>query len=202
MSRTAGVGINTNNFARCLPGMYRIPKVDVGIACYFTNKVPIGPYRGAGRPEANFALERVVEEAARVTGIDSVRLRKKNLIPPSAMPYKTAIGNTYDSGDFPGIVAQALDACRLRQFQQAQARGGAPQEISRHRRLLHAGARRLASRSNSPRSAFPAATSSSSAATCNRPARATPPCSAACWPASSASTPARSSTGTATPRSA
>jgi carbon-monoxide dehydrogenase large subunit len=105
---TAGVGINTNNFARCLPGMYRIPKVDVGIACYFTNKVPIGPYRGAGRPEANFALERVVEEAARVSGIDSVRLRKKNLIPPSAMPFKTAIGNTYDSGDFPGIVEQAL----------------------------------------------------------------------------------------------
>ncbi len=105
---TAGVGINTNNFARCLPGMYRIAKVDVGVSCYFTNKVPIGPYRGAGRPEANFALERVVEEAARVSGIDSVRLRKKNLIPPSAMPYKTAIGNTYDSGDFPGIVAQAL----------------------------------------------------------------------------------------------
>jgi carbon-monoxide dehydrogenase large subunit len=106
---TAGVGINTNNFARCLPGMYRIPKVDVGISCYFTNKVPIGPYRGAGRPEANFALERVVEEAAHVTGIDSVRLRRKNLIPPSAMPYKTAVGTTYDSGDFPGIVAQALE---------------------------------------------------------------------------------------------
>ncbi len=104
----AGVGINTNNFARCLPGMYRIPKVDVGIACYFSNTVPIGPYRGAGRPEANYALERVVEEAARMTGIDPVRLRKKNLIPPSAMPYKSAIGNTYDSGDFPGIVDQAL----------------------------------------------------------------------------------------------
>ncbi len=105
---TAGVAINTNNFARCLPGMYRIPKVDVGIACYFSNTVPIGPYRGAGRPEANYALERVVEEAARVTGIDPVRLRKKNLIPPSAMPYKTAIGSVYDSGDFPAIVDQAL----------------------------------------------------------------------------------------------
>ncbi len=113
---TAGVNINTNNFARCLPGMYRIPKVDVGIACYFTNKVPIGPYRGAGRPEANFALERVVEEAARITGIDSVRLRRKNLIPPSAMPYKTAIGQTYDSGDFPGILAQALELADYANF--------------------------------------------------------------------------------------
>jgi len=105
---TAGVNINTNNFARCLPGMYRIPKIDVSVACYFSNTIPIGPYRGAGRPEANYALERAVEEAARVTGIDSVRLRKKNLIPPSAMPFKTPI-NTYDSGDFPGIVDKALE---------------------------------------------------------------------------------------------
>ena len=104
---TAGVGINTNNFARCLPGMYRIPKIDVSVACYFSNTIPIGPYRGAGRPEANYALERVVEEAARITGIDRVRLRKKNLIPPSSMPFKTPI-NTYDSGDFPGIVDKAL----------------------------------------------------------------------------------------------
>jgi carbon-monoxide dehydrogenase large subunit len=106
---SAGVGINTNNFARCLPGMYRIPKVDVSVACYFSNTVPIAPYRGAGRPEANYALERVVEEAARVVGMDPLRLRKKNLIPPSAIPYKTAVGNTYDSGDFPGMVERALE---------------------------------------------------------------------------------------------
>ncbi len=103
----AGVNINTNNFARCLPGMYRIPKIDVGVACYASNKVPIAPYRGAGRPEANYALERAVEEAARILKMDPVRLRKKNLIPKSAMPFKTPI-NTYDSGDFPGIVDEAL----------------------------------------------------------------------------------------------
>ena len=112
---TAGVGINTNNFARCLPGMYRIPKIDVSVACYFSNTVPIGPYRGAGRPEANYALERVVEEAARITGIDPVRLRKKNLIPPSAMPFKTPI-NTYDSGDFPAIVDKALKLADFENF--------------------------------------------------------------------------------------
>ncbi len=105
---TAGVNINTANFARCLPGMYRIPKIDAGAACYFTNTVPVGPYRGAGRPEANYALERVVEEAARITGIDPLRLRRKNLIPASAMPFETAVGNTYDSGDFPAIVEQAV----------------------------------------------------------------------------------------------
>ena len=112
---TAGVNINTNNFARCLPGMYRIPKIDVSVACYFSNTTPIGPYRGAGRPEANYALERLVEEAARVTGIDPVRLRKKNLIPPSAMPFKTPI-NTYDSGDFPAIVDRALELADFDNF--------------------------------------------------------------------------------------
>jgi carbon-monoxide dehydrogenase large subunit len=104
---TAGVNINTNNFARCLPGMYKIAKIDVGVACYFSNTIPIGPYRGAGRPEANYALERAVEEAARLLKMDPVRLRRKNLIPASAMPSKTPI-NTYDSGDFPGIVDKAL----------------------------------------------------------------------------------------------
>jgi carbon-monoxide dehydrogenase large subunit len=112
---TAGININTNNFARCLPGMYRIPKVDVSVACYFSNTIPIGPYRGAGRPEANYALERLVEEAARVTGIAPVRLRKKNLIPPSAMPFKTPI-NTYDSGDFPAIVDRALELADFDNF--------------------------------------------------------------------------------------
>ena len=85
------------------------------MACDFSNKVPIAPYRGAGRPEANFALERVVEEAARVTGIDAIRLRKKNLIPASAMQCKTPI-NTYDSSDFPGIVEQALQLADIEHF--------------------------------------------------------------------------------------
>ncbi|HET9717018.1 MAG TPA: xanthine dehydrogenase family protein molybdopterin-binding subunit [Pseudolabrys sp.] len=125
---TAGVGINTNNFARCLPGMYRIPKVDVSVACYFSNKVPIGPYRGAGRPEANYALERVVEEAARVVGMDAVRLRKKNLIPPSAMPFKTPI-NTYDSGDFPAVVDRALELADFENFNRRR------REAARRRKL-------------------------------------------------------------------
>ena len=103
----AGVQINTVNFWRCLPAMYDISKMDVSVACYFSNTIPIGPYRGAGRPEANFALERAVEEAARLLKMDPARLRKKNLIPAKAMPFKTPI-QTYDSGDFPAIVDQAL----------------------------------------------------------------------------------------------
>jgi carbon-monoxide dehydrogenase large subunit len=76
--------------------------------CAFTNTLPTAPYRGAGRPEANYVIERVVEEASRVTGIDPAKLRQRNLIPASAMPYKTAIGTTYDSGDFAPILDKAL----------------------------------------------------------------------------------------------
>ena len=118
----AGFNINTGNVVRCLPGMYRIPKIDFSTLCVLTNAAPIGPYRGAGRPEANYALERVVEEAARITGIDRVRLRKKNLIPPSAMPYKTPVGTTYDSGDFPALFAQAMEMSDFRISPSAGAR--------------------------------------------------------------------------------
>ena len=170
---TAGVGINTNNFARCLPGMYRIPKIDISAACYFTNTAPIGPYRGAGRPEANYALERVVEEAARITGIDPVRLREKNLIPPSAMPFKTPI-NTYDSGDFPAIVDKALKIADFDNFNKRR------RESAKRKKCAASGSpacwsTRAQCRWNRPPSPFPAANKSFSASTSNQPARGMPP---------------------------
>src|SRR5215469_3931730 len=103
-----GAFIATVNFARCLPLMYDIPKVGLRIRCLFTNTVPTGPYRGAGRPEANYAVERLVDEAARVTGIERLELRRRNLIPARRVPYKTAVGTTYVSGDFPAVVVEAL----------------------------------------------------------------------------------------------
>jgi carbon-monoxide dehydrogenase large subunit len=103
-----GANIPTLNFTRCLPALYDIKHIDVSARCAFTNTLPTAPYRGAGRPEANYVLERVVEEASRVTGIDPAKLRRRNLIPASAMPYKTAIGTTYDSGDFAPILDKAL----------------------------------------------------------------------------------------------
>ncbi len=105
---SVGATTQTLNFARCFPGMYDIKHIDVSVRCLFTNTVPTSPYRGAGRPEANFDLERVIDEAARITGIDPVKLRRRNLIRASAMPYKTAVGTTYDSGDFPAILDKAL----------------------------------------------------------------------------------------------
>src|ERR1051326_3849722 len=105
---SVGANIPTANFARCFPGMYDIRAIEVSTKCVFTNTIPTAPYRGAGRPEASYVLERVVDEAARVTGIDRIRLRQRNLIKKSMMPYKTAIGTTYDSGDFAPILDHAL----------------------------------------------------------------------------------------------
>ena len=104
-----GASIASNNFARCFPTMYHIPHIAVDVRCVFTNTVQMGPYRGAGRPEANYAMERLVEEAAKVTGIDPVVLRRRNVIPRAMIPYATAVDTSFDSGDFEGVLDKALE---------------------------------------------------------------------------------------------
>src|SRR5258708_6330991 len=116
-----GAFIATSNFARCLSSVYRIPRIAAGIRCVFTNTVPTGPYRGAGRPEANYAIERLIDEAARVTGIDRITLRRRNLIAAADMPYETPIGVTYDSGDFPAVFEEALQRADVAGFAQRRA---------------------------------------------------------------------------------
>jgi aerobic carbon-monoxide dehydrogenase large subunit len=137
-----GANIQTMNLTRCLPGMYDIARVDMNVRCVFTNTTPTAPYRGAGRPEANFMLERVVDEAARVTGIDPVKLRRRNFIKPSAMPYKTAVGTTIDSGEFAAVLDKALalaDYDGFKQRRRAAAKGGKYRGIGISCMLEHAG---------------------------------------------------------------
>jgi carbon-monoxide dehydrogenase large subunit len=134
--------IQTVNLARCLPGMYDIPLIDIGARCVFTNTTPTAPYRGAGRPEANYMLERVVEEAARVSGIDAVRLRRRNFIKPSAMPYKTAVGTTIDSGEFETLLDKALalgDCANFRQRRRDAAKRGKHRGLGISCMLEHSG---------------------------------------------------------------
>jgi carbon-monoxide dehydrogenase large subunit len=88
--------------------VYRIPRIQCDVRCIYTNTVQTGPYRGAGRPEANYLIERLVDAAASVAGIDRVALRRRNFIEPEAMPYKTPVAVTYDSGEFPAIFEKAL----------------------------------------------------------------------------------------------
>ena len=113
-----GANIQTWNLTRCLPGMYDIKLIDITTKCVFTNTNTTAPYRGAGRPEANYIVERVIDEAARITGIDPVKLRRRNLIKPKALPYKTAVGTTIDSGEFEVILDKALELADYDGFKQ------------------------------------------------------------------------------------
>ena len=140
---SAGAVIGTVAFAQCFPGMYAIDAVAVGVRLAFTNTVPTGPYRGAGRPEANYVMERLVDAAARQTGIDPIDLRRRNLIPRAAMPCRTAVGNVYDSGDFAAALDHAVGLARLDRFaerRRAAERAGRRRGIGVSCFLEHAGA--------------------------------------------------------------
>jgi aerobic carbon-monoxide dehydrogenase large subunit len=102
---------------RNIPNVYIVPAMLVMSKATFTHATPLGPYRGAGRPEASYVIERLMDEAARKLEIDPVELRRRNFIPPSAMPYNTTanwtvgapVGWTYDSGDFARLTDRALE---------------------------------------------------------------------------------------------
>ena len=83
-----------------LVGVYTFPVAHVAVYSVLTNTNPTAPYRGAGRPEATYVIERLIDDAARELGMDRLALRRANLIPASAMPYRTALGVTYDCGEF------------------------------------------------------------------------------------------------------
>ncbi|HYY83830.1 MAG TPA: xanthine dehydrogenase family protein molybdopterin-binding subunit [Beijerinckiaceae bacterium] len=97
--------------ATMLTGVYRTPALHVRVRGVYTNTLPVDAYRGAGRPEAAYLLERLVDRAGRETGLGQDEIRRRNFIPASAMPYKTPIGDrTYDTGDFAGHMGRAMEA--------------------------------------------------------------------------------------------
>jgi len=116
-----GVHVATNNLGG-LAGPYTTPHIHVNVTGVFSNTNPTCPYRGAGRPEASYCIERIIDIAARQTGIDPVELRRRNMIPPAALPYKTGLVFTYDSGDFAKTMEMAL---RLADWQGVAARRAA-----------------------------------------------------------------------------
>jgi carbon-monoxide dehydrogenase large subunit len=95
--------------AGTLAGVYRTPAIHVDITAVFTNTNPMRPYRGNGRPEAAYVIERMVDLAAAELGIEATELRRRNYVPPSAMPFKTGLTFTYDSGEFEKNMNLALD---------------------------------------------------------------------------------------------
>ena len=130
----AGAGIIPLVFSlRFIPGVYDVQAVFVTTRAVFTNTSPLAPYRGAGRPEAIYVTERLLDRAAQVIGIDPAEIRRRNFIPPHAMPYATPTGYVYDSGAFEQIMEKCLaltdwtafDARRMASQKRGKLRGRA-----------------------------------------------------------------------------
>jgi carbon-monoxide dehydrogenase large subunit len=102
--------------AGMLPGLYDIQAFHCRVRTVFTNTVPVDAYRGAGRPEAAYVVERLVDASARKLGMTPDAIRRKNFIPPKAMPYKTATGKIYDSGDFTAHMKRAMEIAEWKEF--------------------------------------------------------------------------------------
>jgi carbon-monoxide dehydrogenase large subunit len=144
VSIVANMGAYLSNFAPEIPtysgavmhsGVYRIPAIHVRVRGVFTNTVPVDAYRGAGRPEAAYALERLFDLAAHRVGVTPAELRRRNFIAPAAMPYATPLGLTYDSGDFARNMVDALATADAEGF---AWRRGQSRAKGRYRGLGHA----------------------------------------------------------------
>ena len=107
---------STLNTVKNVQSVYRTPLIEVSTKCMFTNTSHVSAYRGAGRPEGNYYMERLIDAAAAEMGIDRVELRRRNQIRPREIPIKTASGSTYDSGDFPGVLKHALEVADVKGF--------------------------------------------------------------------------------------
>lgn len=117
------------NAARILPGPYRVAKLDVQGSAGLSHSAPVTIYRGAGRPEAALLMETLVDQAARAAGMDPVELRRRNLVPASAMPYTTPTGEVFDSGDYLRALTQACERFDYEGQRQLQAQRRAQGEV-------------------------------------------------------------------------
>ncbi|ARA93169.1 MAG: xanthine dehydrogenase family protein molybdopterin-binding subunit [Bacteroidetes bacterium] len=118
---TFAPAVPTYLYGTLLAGQYRTPHIHVNVKGVFTNTVPVDAYRGAGRPEATFLVERVVELAAKELGMDPAELRRKNFIRPDEFPYDTPVALQYDSGNYEGALDKALEMIGYEDFRREQA---------------------------------------------------------------------------------
>ena len=117
----AGSVSHIRNPTTCIVGVYRIPVAYGSWRLAFTNTSPISAYRGAGRPDIAYVIERLVSTAAAELDIDPAELRRRNFIPPEAFPYTTPTGSTYDNADFPGLLDKALELADWKGFPKRRA---------------------------------------------------------------------------------
>jgi hypothetical protein len=123
-------------------GVYDIQNLDFELRGVYTHTTPLDAYRGAGRPEAAFLIERLMDAAAREMGMPVADLRRSNFIKPEQMPYRTPGGRTYDVGEFDGHMTRALEKAGAGEFPRTGRRGQGPRQAARFRhRGLHRGLR-------------------------------------------------------------
>ena len=124
---TFGPSVPTYLYATLLAGTYKTPAIYAEVKGMFTHTVPVDAYRGAGRPEASFLLERLVDKAAKETGMDPIELRRRNFIQPEDFPYQTPVALEYDTGDYDAAVRKALELSDYANFgkrrEESAARG-------------------------------------------------------------------------------
>ena len=120
---TFSTSVPTILYATLLAGQYKTPKIWCAVDAMFTNTAPVDAYRGAGRPEATYVVERIVETAARELGIDPAELRRRNFI--KTFPYATPVGLTYDTGDYEATMARAIELADVAGFEGRKAASAA-----------------------------------------------------------------------------
>lgn len=113
---TFAPAVPTILYATLLAGTYKTPAIHCQVRALFTHTVPVDAYRGSGRPEASYLLERLVDRAARVAGLDPVEIRRRNFISPDDYPYQTPVALEYDNGDYAALLDQALEASQYDEF--------------------------------------------------------------------------------------
>ncbi|MCZ6870243.1 MAG: xanthine dehydrogenase family protein molybdopterin-binding subunit [Gammaproteobacteria bacterium] len=118
---TFGSAVPTILYGTLLAGQYKTPAIHVSVDAVFTNTTPVDAVRGAGRPEATYVVERLVETAARELDIDPVELRRRNFIPPDAFPYQTPVALEYDTGDYGASLDKALELAGYAEFSARKA---------------------------------------------------------------------------------
>jgi len=130
----AALGAYLSHFSAFIPtlagssmlnGLYTTPAIYVNVKGVMTNTVPTDAYRGAGRPEASYLMERFVDHIARETGLTPDEIRARNFIKPGQLPYKTALGDTYDSGDFETVMRKGMDKADWKGFAARRAQSAA-----------------------------------------------------------------------------
>src|ERR1043166_1201304 len=126
--------MSTMNIVKNAMSVYRTPLIEVSTKCMFTNTMMVSAYRGAGRPEGNYYMERLIDAAAKEMGIDRLSLRRRNHVRPSEMPYAAASGMKYDSGEFTKVLDRAVELADWNGFKARKREAKKPRQAARHRR--------------------------------------------------------------------